>query len=235
MSDTLVKVFVAYSHEDAAYLDDDSLLGYLKELAKESIAFWTDRNIHIGESWDEVIKANIQDAHIALVLVSQGFLDSAYCQKEEINRFLAQKSNLFPIILSSCEWQRHEWLRSRQYLPGGNETIEEHYAAPDRRKELFLDLWRQLRERAELIRKTDIVLTPSLTYSGKTKIDLLRRLGPDWRNLADYFEIPAYDQARFERGEEGRRIWVWLESRARLHELPEALAVIGRSDLLHGR
>ncbi len=185
-----VKVFVSYSHKDPEYLEDDSLLGYLKGLEKENVEFWTDRDIRTGELWDAVVKANIQEAHIALVLVSQGFLDSDYCQKEEITRFLAQKSHLFPIILSPCEWQRHEWLHRRQFLPGGDETIEEHYNDPGRRKRLFLEIRQQLRERIELIRQTPAETTHGSTsaqpatlpptrssYSGRTKVIFLQRLG----------------------------------------------------------
>ena len=36
---------------------------------------------------------------------------------------------------------------------------------------------------------------------------------------------------RFERGDECRAIWTWLENRRRLGELPQALADIGRADL----
>ncbi len=240
-----VTVFVSYSHNDAAYLGDDSLLGYLKGLAQENVALWTDRSIRVGDSWDEVIKANIQEADIALVLVSQSFLDSQYCQNVEIKGFLAHKSHLFPIILSACEWQRHEWLRSRQFLPGGDETIEEHYTDPGRRKRLWLEIRQQLRERVELIRRspttppagTAVPVSATMhrtdfTYSGKTKITLLHRLGASWRDLATYVEIPAHDQDRLERGDEGHGIWVWLENRQRLHELPPALAGIGRHDLV---
>jgi hypothetical protein len=38
MPDT-VKVFVRYSHQDADYLADNSLLGYLKGLEKEGVEF----------------------------------------------------------------------------------------------------------------------------------------------------------------------------------------------------
>ena len=65
----VIKVFVTYSHTDARYLEDDSLLGFLKGLEDEQVAFWTDRHIRVGESWDEVIKTRIQEADIALVLV----------------------------------------------------------------------------------------------------------------------------------------------------------------------
>jgi hypothetical protein len=246
MPDT-VKVFVSYSHQDAAYLKDDSLLGFLKGLEKEGVEFWTDRQIRPGELWDEVIKANIQDAQIALVLVSQGFLDSDYCQKVEIERFLANKAHLFPIILSACEWKRHEWLRRRQFVPGGEQTIEEHYTEPGKRKRLFLDIREALRVQVEQVRRVRKELAaasvspPSpgapvepataASYSGKTKLEFCKRLGDDWRLLADYLEIPPYDQARFEKGDEARGIWVWLENRRRLDLLPEALRDIDREDL----
>jgi hypothetical protein len=234
MPDTgeVIKIFVSYSHHDSAYLEDNSLLGYLKGLENDQIEFWTDRKIRVGELWDEVIKTQIREAHIALVLVSQSFLDSAYCQDVEIKNFLAAKSYLFPIILSPCEWQRHEWLRSRQFLPSGNQTIEEHYTDPGQLKRLFFEIRQQLRERTEQLRQAP----PSagsgpVAYSGKTQLAFVRQLGDSWQELAMVLNIPAYDQSRFERGGEGRGIWVWLKNRQRLAELPQALDDIGRPEL----
>jgi hypothetical protein len=141
--------------------------------------------------------------------------------------------------LSPCEWKRHDWLSSRQFLPGGDKTIEEHYRDPGRRKRLFLEIRKQLRERIELVRQT-LGSTPTLTlkptlvgspYSGKTKLAFCARLGNDWQRLADYLEIPPSDQARFERGNESHGIWVWLHNCGRLQELPAALEFIERPDL----
>ena len=73
---------------------------------------------------------------------------------------------------------------------------------------------------------------PAIRYSGKTRLEFCRRLGDNWRYLADYLEIPDDDQARFERGDEARAVWVWLENRQRLSELAVALAEIGREDLV---
>ena len=239
-----VKVFVSYSRQDASYLEKDSLLGFLEGLEKDGVEFWTDRKIQVGESWDEVIKSNIQSADIALVLVSQGFLDSEYCQDVEIRGFLSRKTHLFPVILSPCDWPRHDWLKRRQFLPGGEQTVEEHFQDPGRRKRLFLEIREQLRERAERIRREHrsgsfgeaTTMTPASAnadspYSGRTKIEFSNRLGGDWGRLADFLEIPPSDQARFPRGEESRGIWVWLENRKRLGELPEALCHVGRKDL----
>lgn len=244
MTDT-VKIFVSYSHKDAEYLGDNSLFGFLKGLEKDNVEFWDDRRIRPGELWDAVIKANLQDAHIALVLVSQAFLDSDYCQNVEIEHCLARKTHLFPIILSACEWRRHDWLSSRQFLPGGDQTVEEHYTEPGRRKRLFLDIREQLRERVELVRRREPPPPPPLPdppvfpvplpkppFSGKAKIAVCDHLGDSWRKLADYFEITPADRARFDRGDEARGIWEWLENRRRLGELPQGLIEAGRKEMV---
>lgn len=147
-----IKVFVSYSRRDEKYLQEDSLMGYLKGLEKEGIEFWTDRQLSIGELWDDEIKQRIADTHIALVLVSQAFLNTEYCQNIEINGFLAQECHIFPIILSACGWKRHDWLSNRQFLPDRNQTIEEHYTNLGKRKRLFLEIRQQLHNRAEIIR-----------------------------------------------------------------------------------
>ncbi len=224
MSD-IVKVFVSYSHQDAEYLDKNSLHGFLQGLEKDGVEFWTDRRIRPGELWDEVIKANLQDAHIALVLVSQAFLDSPYCQNVEIERCLARQTHLFPVILSACDWRRHAWLSSRQFLPGGDRTAEEDYTEPGRRKRLFLEIREGLRERVEWVRrstdkvggvKADSTLPKSLP--GPARIKLCQRLGEDWVNLAVYFGIPPDRQRGFTPGRECQDILVWLEERDQMDQ-----------------
>jgi class 3 adenylate cyclase/tetratricopeptide (TPR) repeat protein len=152
-----VKVFISYSHRDAAYLADDSLLGFLKGLNDEGIELWTDERIAAGASWDREIQERLRTSDVALVLVSQSFLDSPYCTKIEVSSFLEHCRSsgmvLFPVILSPCEWQRHEWLASRQFLPGGEETIEENYTDPGKRKRLFLRIREELRAAVEQVRQ----------------------------------------------------------------------------------
>jgi hypothetical protein len=195
-----IHIFVSYSHRDKRYMQDDSLLGFLKGLEREGAMFWDDRRILGGQQWDEVIKTQIRRAEMALVLVSQNFLDSDYCQNQEIQGFLAQQAHIFPVILSPCEWKRHAWLSSRQFLPSGNETIEEHYQEPGRQKRLFLDIREQIRQLMTQIRQESsipghqpkgppgkpIPTPPSpLTFRGTAKIAFCDLLGNDWQKLAD--------------------------------------------------
>ena len=77
MNDLPVRIFVSHSHSDAGYFGDDSLLGHLRRLKREENAlFWTDERIAAGDKWDDEIRAEIAQTDIALVLVSQRFLDS---------------------------------------------------------------------------------------------------------------------------------------------------------------
>jgi len=145
-----VRIFVSYSHRDPSYLGPDSLLGFLKGLEREEdVELWSDEGIEGGTLWDAQIQERMETSDIALVLVSQSFLDSRYCQDIEISAFLKRCRDggmiIFPIILSPCEWDRQEWIASRQFLPGGNETIEEHYTEAGPRKRLYLRIRQELR------------------------------------------------------------------------------------------
>lgn len=80
------------------------------------------------------------------------------------------------------------------------------------------------------------VTVETLGYSsglelGQLKIDLCQRLVSDWPSLADYFQIPPADRARFDKGWEPQKIWEWLDVRGKLGNLPEGLRYIGRGDL----
>ncbi|HXH39992.1 MAG TPA: AAA family ATPase, partial [Thermoanaerobaculia bacterium] len=145
-----IRIFVSYSHRDPSYLGDDSLLGFLKGLEREEdVEFWTDEGIEAGTLWNEQIHEQLRTSDIALVLVSQSFLDSRYCSDIEVSAFLKRCRDdgmiIFPIILSPCEWERQEWIASRQFLPGGTETIEEHYTEAGPRKRLYLRIRQELR------------------------------------------------------------------------------------------
>jgi nucleoside phosphorylase len=75
-----------------------------------------------------------------------------------------------------------------------------------------------------------VPLTGAAPFSGKTKVQFCRRLD-NWEEIADDLQIPAYVSARFERGNEPRRLWEYLERRDRLFSLPDALDATGRKDL----
>lgn len=163
-----VQVFVCHNHHDHRYLEDGSLLGYLKGLENDGIAtFWHDAQIVTGDLWDDEIKARISNSAIALILVSQWLLNSKYVMNEEVPKFFKKRKEegmvIFPVILSACEWQRHDWLSKTSFLPKkGN--IESDYCELGRQKELFLEILRDLRIQIERITKKS-----TSNYSGTDK------------------------------------------------------------------
>lgn len=145
-----VRVFVSYSHMDEHYLEKDNLVGFLKGLEQNGgVEFWIDTKLNAGDRWDDEIKKGLEQSDIALILVSQAFLDSSYCIDIEIAGFMLHCRNrgllIFPIILSPCEWEKHQWLHDHQFLPSQNETIEEHYQDQGKCKRLFLRIRKELR------------------------------------------------------------------------------------------
>ncbi|MGE5156072.1 MAG: tetratricopeptide repeat protein [Betaproteobacteria bacterium] len=69
-------------------------------------------------------------------------------------------------------------------------------------------------------------------FPGAVKLAFVRRLGDDWRALADVLSVPTHTLRRFARQPDPERaVWDWLEDRDRLGVLAGALAEIGRDDL----
>jgi hypothetical protein len=151
-----IKIFISYSHQDVKYLQQNSLLGYLSGLKREGFDFWHDERITTSDLWDERIKNEIELTDIALVFVSQAFLNSRYCQDIEISRFLKVRREtslrIFPVILSPCDWRSYEWLSSTQCLPGGGQTIETHFKSKGKREGLYLKILEMLRKVGDEVR-----------------------------------------------------------------------------------
>ncbi len=80
-------LFVSYAHEDKKWLLD--LRKWLKPLErKDLIKVWDDRHIESGDKWQSEIEASLNDAKVALLLVSQHFVDSEFIANEELPRLL---------------------------------------------------------------------------------------------------------------------------------------------------
>lgn len=147
-----VKIFVSYSHLDGTYVGEGSLLGHLRLLEAAGLAtFWYDEQIAVGSKWDDEIRRHIRESDIALVLVSQRFLMSKYIQDVEIRAFLelCETSGMiiFPVLLSSCDWELFEWLKERKFIPPPPRTLERDSGTPESRTESFHDVYKALKAR----------------------------------------------------------------------------------------
>jgi hypothetical protein len=68
-------------------------------------------------------------------------------------------------------------------------------------------------------------------YSGRTKIEFIRRAQDSWLELADWFSLRRDEWSRWLPGEEPRGLWEWLADRGRIGELRAACLDVGRPDL----
>ena len=103
------RVFISYSSSDARLKDE--LLTRLKPMQTSAglIECWHDRFITPGEDWDGVIKTEMEQADVILLLVSAKFLASDYIRGVEIQKAVelatSKKALLIPIVLENCGWQ----------------------------------------------------------------------------------------------------------------------------------
>jgi tetratricopeptide (TPR) repeat protein len=115
-----ISLFISYSHEDTAYKDEIVReLHHLNRLGK--ISLWDDSNIKYASEWKSEIKASLNHAAAAILLVSNSFLSSEFCQEEEIpqllRRYQAEGVKIYPIIVHYSNWNLYEWLRNFQLGP----------------------------------------------------------------------------------------------------------------------
>ena len=118
------RVFVSYSHEDSRWFEEDSLIPWLaRSLRKDNVETWYDRQgLQAGDEFRRRIEEEIDTAHLALLMISQGFLTSEFIEEVELPRITARAAQgelaVIPILVEPCEWQEIEFISSLQMLPG---------------------------------------------------------------------------------------------------------------------
>jgi len=126
-----VNVFVSYAREDRRWLDPDhrfSLIPFLMEsLRRHKVAFWFDKELKPGDEFSRLIEGEIDQSQIALLIVSQSFLNSEFIENREMPR-IAERARLgkmivVPVLVEPCDWSEYPFLADRQMVPS-NPLIE---------------------------------------------------------------------------------------------------------------
>lgn len=127
-----IHVFVSYAREDSVWLDlkyKFHLIPYLIEsLRRQNVAFWFDTDLKGGDEYKRQIESEIDKAHIALLIVSQSFLNSEFIETFEMPRITgrAQKGEMLviPVLVEPCAWIEDPFLADRQMVPSARPLIE---------------------------------------------------------------------------------------------------------------
>ncbi|HEV7893687.1 MAG TPA: TIR domain-containing protein [Pyrinomonadaceae bacterium] len=123
---TAPSIFISYSHKDEVW--KDRLLPQLRALELAGrIVVWDDRKIDGGDTWYPEIQAAMEEAAVALCLISPDYLASRFCVKEEVPYLLQRRERermaLIPVLLRPCAWQAFKWLKEIQMLPRDGKSV----------------------------------------------------------------------------------------------------------------
>lgn len=111
------KVIISYSHQDRAFLK--RLRIHLKPVERDfGIEVWDDTTIQTGSKWREEIQRALDEAVVAILLISADFLSSDFIAGNELPPLLRaaeqEGTMILPIILSHCTFKHHEGLSEFQ-------------------------------------------------------------------------------------------------------------------------
>ncbi|MGP8330227.1 MAG: toll/interleukin-1 receptor domain-containing protein [Methanosarcinaceae archaeon] len=111
-------IFISYSHKDE--LEKEELVKHLSGL-RSDFDTWIDDGIKGGDDWENEIEQAMEQATIAIMLISANFLVSDFIRKQEIPHLLQQHKDeeliIFPIIIKYCAWDKVDWLSKMNVRP----------------------------------------------------------------------------------------------------------------------
>ena len=115
------KVFVSYAHHRHDQKWFELLLQHLKGLQLAGkIDIWTDLLIWTGREWSAAIGQAMEEAHVAVLLVSPAFMASDYCINKELKRLVEREKagglRVLPLLARKCTFQVNPWLEAHQML-----------------------------------------------------------------------------------------------------------------------
>lgn len=142
------KVFVSYSHKDKKWLKQ--LQTHLRPLVRsDEIDLWDDTRIQSGSIWREEIQTAINDAKVAVLLVSAAFLASDFIHNDELAPLLKKAKDegtlILPIIISPCRFNETKNISQFQAVNDPAKPLAAQSST--KQDEIFLDLSRRI-ERA---------------------------------------------------------------------------------------
>lgn len=146
-----LSIFLSYSHKDEAIKED--LNAHLIGLKRQGyIDTWNDREIPIGEEWDDEIKSQLTHADIILLLVSVNFINSTYIWenelKEAMERHRHKEAVVIPIFIKPCDWTGMPFGKI-QGLPKDAIPVSEH----KNQDKVLMEVAKGIRSVVERLRK----------------------------------------------------------------------------------
>lgn len=111
------KIFISYSHDDNKWFQ--RLKIHLAGLMRfYDIEEWDDQKLISSDEWEKEISKALQQATIAICLVSASFMASDYINRKELPALFekahSEGMKIFPLIVSPCGTFTDSWLHKYQ-------------------------------------------------------------------------------------------------------------------------
>jgi hypothetical protein len=140
-------VFISYSHVDRGWLE--RLHVHLKPLERlGTIVRWDDTCIRPGTQWREEIQSALDNARVAVLLVTADFLASDFIVNNELPPLLRAAEGhgtiVLPVIVKPCRFEQTEGLSNFQAVNPPSEPLIALRA--NRREALFVKLSRTIEQ-----------------------------------------------------------------------------------------
>jgi hypothetical protein len=155
--ETPLKVFISYSHNqnDRPLLDQ-----FIRQMAPlvhaGKITYWEDSKILPSQNWEAVIKENLGQADIVVLLVSSDYSASEFVNRVEVpmamEREAAGKCKIVPVLLRACFFELMPYSKY-EFLP---KTAENQ-------RLLAVDMWRHQDEALDVVVRRLYALVNQLT------------------------------------------------------------------------
>jgi len=121
-------IYISYAHRDQAFKDQlRSHLRLFEDVANMEI--WDDRTIDAGDRWFDELRKVLENASVAILLVSADFLASPSIQSEEIPFLLRRRAEeglfVLPILVRPAAWHLVSWLHQIQMWPRDARALSE--------------------------------------------------------------------------------------------------------------
>jgi hypothetical protein len=102
-------IFVCYSHEDEVWRK--RFKRTVSPLCRHvGIECWSDKDIRNGRNWRDQIDQSMKRTSVAVLFVSDSFLDSNFIMNEELPFFLnatkQKRVELFWVLINPCMWKQ---------------------------------------------------------------------------------------------------------------------------------
>ena len=181
------KIFISYSHKDKIW--KNCLATQLAVLELEGyFTVWDDQQIEPSDDWFAEIERELNQADVAIMLISADFLTSRFIRAEEIPTLLRRREQagmkLIPLIVRPCAWQKVSWLSAIQ--GGGKDNKPLSKLDKNKREEALTELTEKI---ASILKENPTTKAPTIsdrlpTVKGKFfgREDELQLLDDAWRS-----------------------------------------------------